>query len=185
MPIDPNEPVARRPRASRNANTGFPVGPALAVVALLGFGYFGSQMIAKGSNVPAPAEAPAHVPFSSVPEESPPDISNRPGMRWVNNAPADLALSSSAFATARTLAAKGEQHLADARSADAAGNSDESRAQRKAAKVAYDTAFTDTAGWEMELLAAYTDKDRQVRDIQRERTRWMDKIIALHKTTGR
>jgi hypothetical protein len=188
MPTDPNEPAGRRPRASRNANTGFPVGAALAVVALLGLGYFGSLMIAEGSNGPGgsgSAEAPAYVPFSSVPEESPPDISNRPGMKWVNNAPADLALSSSAFATARKLAAKGAQHLVDARSADAAGNSDEGRVQRKAAKVAYDTAFTDTAAWEMELLEAYTDKDRQVRDIQRERTKWMDRIIALHKTTGR
>jgi hypothetical protein len=185
MPIDPNEPAGRRPRASRNANAGFPVGAALAVVALLGLGYFGSLMIAEGSNASGPAEAPAYVPFSSVPDESPPDISNRPGMKWVNNAPADLALSSSAFAIARKLAAKGAQHLVDARSADAAGNSDEGRTQRKAAKVAYDTAFTDTAAWEMEILAAYTDKDRQVRDIQRERTKWMDRIIALHKTTGR
>ena len=185
MPVDPNEPAGRRPRASRNANTGFPVGAALAVVALLGLGYFGSQIIAEGSGPSGPTEAPAYVPFSGVPEESPPDISNRPGMKWVNNAPADLALSSSAFATARKLAAKGAQHLVDARSADAAGNSEEGRAQRKAAKVAYDTAFTDTAAWEMDILAAYTDKDRQVRDIQRERTKWMDRIIALHKTTGR
>lgn len=185
MPIDPNEPAAPRPRASRRANTGFPVGGALAVAALLVIGYFGSQMIAAGSADSAAPAAPAYVPFSSIPEESPPDISNRPGMKWVNNAPAGLASSSPAFDKARKLAAEGERLLADARAADAAGKSTEGRAHRKAAKEAYDVAFTDTAAWEMEILAAYTDKDKQVRDIQRERTKWMDRIIALHKTTGR
>ena len=185
MSIDPNEPVARRPRASRSANTGFPVGGALAVAALIAVGYLGSQMIAADSAASATPEAPEYVPFSSIPDESPPDISNRPGMKWVNNAPEGLASSSAAFAKARKLAAEGQKHLADARTADAAGKSDEGRAHRKAAKTAYDDAFTDTAAWELEIIAAYTDKDRQVRDIQRERTAWMDRIIALHKTTGR
>jgi hypothetical protein len=106
-------------------------------------------------------------------------------MKWVNNAPEGLASSSAAFLAARKLAVEGERHLADARAADAAGKSEEGRAHRKEAKVAYDAAFTDTAAWEMEIIASYTDKDRQVRDIQRERTKWMDRIIALHKTTGR
>lgn len=185
MPLDPNEPVGRRPRSSRSAKTGFPVGGALAVVALLAVGYFGSQMISAGTSVPAAPEAPGHVPFSSIPEEAPPDISNRTGMKWVNNAPAGLASSSAAFGKARKLAAEGEKHLADARAADASGKSDEGRSLRRSAKEAYDAAFTDTAAWEMEILAAYTDKDKQVRDIQRERTAWMKRIIALHKTTGR
>ena len=185
MSIDPNEPAGRRPRASRNSNTGFPVGGALAVAGLIVIGYFGSQMIAAESAGSGQTTEPAYVPFSSVPEESPPDITNRPGMKWVNNAPDGLASSSAAFGKARELAAKGEKHLADARLADAAGKSDEGRAHRKDPKLAYDTAFTDTAAWEMEILASYTDKDRQVRDIQRERTKWMDRIIALHKTTGR
>ena len=132
-----------------------------------------------------PSTRTPYAPFPSVPEESPPEISSRPGMKWVNNAPKGLASSSVAFAKARELAAKGAKHLADARTADAAGKSEEARAHRKDAKAAYDAAFTDTAAWEMEILAAYTDKDRQVREIQRERTKWMDRIIALHKTTGR
>ena len=185
MPIDPNEPAGRRPRASRRSNSGFPVGGALAVAALIAIGYFGSQMIEAGSAASAAPEEPAYVPFSNIPEESPPDLSNRTGTKWVNNAPEGLASSSAAFGTARKLAAEGEQHLVDARAADAAGKSEEGRAHRKEAKVAYDAAFTDTAAWEMELLAAYTDKDRQVRDIQKERTGWMKRIIALHKTTGR
>lgn len=185
MPLDPNEPVGRRPRASRSANTGFPVGGALAVVALIVIGYFGSQMIAADSAGSTTTAEDAYVPFSTIPDESPPDISNRRGMKWVNNAPAGLASSSAAFDKARKLAAEGEKLLAAARAADAAGKNSEGRAHRKGAKDAYDAAFTDTAAWEMEILAAYTDKDKQVRDIQRERTKWMDRIIALHKTTGR
>jgi len=142
-------------------------------------------MIAADSAASGQTAEPAYVPFSSIPEESPPDISNRPGMKWVSNAPAGLASSSAAFDKARELAAEGEKLLSDARLADAAGKSEEARALRKEAKLAYDTAFTDTAAWEMEILASYTDRDRQVRDIQRERTKWMDRIIALHKTTGR
>jgi hypothetical protein len=142
-------------------------------------------MIAADFSASEQGAEPAHVPFSGIPDEAPPDISNRPGMKWVNNAPEGLASSSAAFGIARKLAAEGKKHLAEARSADAAGKSDEGRAHRKEAKLAYDTAFTDTAAWEMEIIAAYTDRDRQVRDIQRERTAWMDRIIALHKTTGR
>ena len=185
MPIDPNEPGARRPRASRSANTGFPVGGALAVVALIAVGYFGSQMIAAGSAKPAAPEAPEYVPFSSVPDEAPPDLSNRQGSKWVNTAPEGLASGSAAFARGRELAAKGEKLLADARDADAAGKSSEAREHRKAAKEAFDVAFTDTAPWELEIVSSYTDKDRQVRDIMRERSAWMKRIIALHKTTGR
>ena len=185
MPIDPNEPGARRPRASRSTSTGFPVGGALAVVALIAVGYFGSQMIAAGSAKPAAPEAPEYVPFSSVPDEAPPDLSNRQGSKWVNTAPEGLASGSAAFARGRELAAKGEKLLSDARAADAAGKSSEAREHRKAAKEAFDVAFTDTAPWELEIVSSYTDKDRQVRDIMRERSAWMKRIIALHKTTGR
>ena len=38
---------------------------------------------------------------------------------------------------------------------------------------------------EMEIEAAYSERDRQVEAIKKVRSRWMDKIIALHKTTGR
>jgi hypothetical protein len=37
----------------------------------------------------------------------------------------------------------------------------------------------------MEIEAQYSDRDRQVEKIKKERSRWMQKIIALHKTTGR
>lgn len=139
-------------------------------------------MIATGSAASATPEAPEHVPFSSIPDESPPDISNRPGMKWVNNAPEGLASSSPAFIKARKLAAKGQKHLADAGAADAAGRLDEVRAHRKEAKLAFDSAFTDTAAWELEIIAAYTDRDRQVRDIQNERSMWVKRFSALRRT---
>jgi len=161
----------------------FMVGTVVLVSSLGLFGFGAASML--GSDAGSSVEESGYTPFSSVPDEAPPDISGRKGMKWVRNAPPGLADTSAAFATARLLAAQGEQHLDAARAADAAGDSAEARSLRKQAKEAYDTAFTDTAGWEMELVKAWSDKDIQVRDIQRERTRWMDRIIALHKTTGR
>lgn len=184
MPLEPNEKEERRSRTSRRSNTGFPAGPAVGVVALLIVGYFGSQMISEGA-APPPDPTPGHVPFANVAEEAPPDISNRPGMHWLDNAPPGLADSSAAFAAARKLAAQGEKFLLDARAADAAGDSSKAREFRKQAKAAYDKGFEDTAGWEMEIEAAFSDRDRQVEAIKKERTRWMQRIIALHKTTGR
>ena len=174
----------RRPRGSRSRNTGFPVGPALGVVALIALAYFGTQAI---SVQPAPEPEPEepYVPFSGLAEETGPDPSKRSGARWVDNAPAGLAESSPAFAAARKLAAEGEQHLVAARSADAKGDSSQARELRKQAHASFNQAFEETALWEMEIEGQYTDRDRQVEKIKKERSRWMQKIIALHKTTGR
>lgn len=184
MPVDMKEREERPRRPSRSKNTGFPVGPALGVVALVALAYFGSQLVAQGEAAPPPKK-PAYVPFADVPVEAPPDPSNRPGARWVNNAPEGLAGSSPAFAAARRLAAQGEKLLVDARTADAAGDSSKARDLRKQAHTVYNQAFEDTAVWEMEIEGQFTDRDRQVEAIKKERSRWMQKIIALHKTTGR
>jgi len=174
----------RRPRASRSSRTGFPVGPALGVVALIALAYFGTKAIS-GPPAPEPELKEPYVPFADLPDESAPDPSSRPEARWVDNAPAGLAGSSSAFAAARRLAAEGEQQLVAARAADSKGDSSAARALRKQAHAVYNQAFEDTALWEMEIEGKYSDRDRQVEKIKKERSRWMQKIIALHKTTGR
>ena len=184
MPLEPNEREERRSRRSRRSNTGFPVGPAVGVVGLVVLAYFGSQMIAGGPAAP-PLEVPSHIPFENVKDEAPPDPSNRTGRRWIDEAPPGLAGSSAAFAAARKLAALGEKLLVDARTAAAAGDSSKARTLRKQAHTTFNQAFEDTAAWEMEIEAAYSDRDRQVESIKKERPRWMQKIIALHKTTGR
>jgi len=180
-PEDQEEP---RSRASRNRNTGFPLGPLLGVVALIGLAYFGTQAIAT-EPPPPPEPKAAYVPFADLADEAPPDPSSRPGARWVDNAPPGLSESSPAFAAARKLAAEGEQHLNAARAADAAGDASAARDLRKQAHATYNQAFEDTALWEMEIEGLYSDRDRQVEQIKKERSRWMQKIIALHKTTGR
>ena len=184
MPREPNTQEERQPRSSRSRSTGVPMGPAVAVLALLVVAYFGSQMIAE-SSAPPPAEEPTYVPFANYKDEAPPDPSTRQGKGRVDNAPAGLADRSVAFAAARSLAAQGEKALVDARAADASGDSAKARELRKLAHTTYDQAFTDTAIWEEEIVSKYTDRDRQVKKIMDERSRWMQKIIALHKTTGR
>jgi len=163
------------------------LGPALAVVALIAIAYFGTQAVSlqPDSEPEQEVQGGPYVPFAGLAEESAPDPSKRAGARWVDNAPAGLADSSSVFAAARSLAAEGEQHLLSARSADANGDSSRARELRKQAHAAFNKAFEDTAMWEMEIEGQYTDRDRQVEKIKKERSRWMQKIIALHKTTGR
>ena len=173
----------RRPRSPRSRNTGFPVGPALGVAALIGLAYFGTQAISV-QPAPEPEPAPAYVPFADLKEEAP-DPTKRSGLRWVDNAPAGLAESSAVFAAARLLAAQGDQQLVAARKADSEGNASAARDLRKQAHASFNQAFEDTAMWEMEIEGQYTDRDRQVEKIKKERSRWMQKIIALHKTTGR
>ena len=190
----PEDPEARHARASRSQNSGFPVGLALGVVALIGLAYFGTLLIGGAflggaALVDRAGElegtgGEAFVPFADL-HEAPPDTSARSGARWVDNAPAGLAESSAAFAAARKLAAEGEQHLNAARAADAAGEASKARDFRKQAHTVYNQAFEDTALWEMEIEEKYSDRDRQVEKIKKERSRWMQKIIALHKTTGR
>ena len=181
---DEDDQEERRPRASRNRNAGFPVGPALGVVALIALAYLGTKAIS-AEPAPEPPNKEPYVPFANLAEESAPDPSSRPGARWVDNAPPGLEGTSSAFAAARALAAEGEQHLVSARSADSKGESSAARDFRKQAHAAYNKAFEDTALWEMEIEDKYSDRDRQVEKIKKERSRWMHKIIALHKTTGR
>jgi hypothetical protein len=181
---DDEDQEERRPRASRNRNAGFPVGPALGVVALIALAYLGTKAISVGP-APEPPKKEPYVPFANLAEEGPPDPSSRSGARWVDNAPAGLADSSPAFAAARGLAAEGEGHLVAARSADSKRESSAARDFRKQAHTAYNQAFEDTALWEMEIEDKYSDRDRQVEKIKKERSRWMQKIIALHKTTGR
>jgi hypothetical protein len=174
----------RRPRGSRGRSTGFPVGPALAVVALIALAFFGTKAISV-----KPEEAPVakepYVPFADLPDEAAPDPSARAGVRWVDNAPAGLAKSSPVFAAARLLALEGEQHLVAARAADSKGDASAARDLRKQAHAAYNKAFEDTAMWEMEIEGQHSDRDRQVEKIKKERSRWMQTVIALHKTTGR
>ncbi len=187
MPVrntPPEDQEGRRPRGARSKNTGFPVGPALAVVALIALGVLGTKAVSiKPEQEAAPPEK--YEVFPELEEESAPDPSARSGARWVDNAPAGLAESSVAFAAARRLAAEGEQHLVAARSADAEGASSKARDLRKQAHAVYNQACEDTALWEMEIEGQYSDRDRQVEKIKKERSRWMQKIIALHKTTGR
>jgi len=184
MPLEPNEREERRARTSRRSNTGFPVGPAIGILGLVVVAYLVSQEVTK-SSAESSSKDPSYVPFANVEKEAPPDPSSRPEARWIDKAPPGLADSSPAFAAARTLAAQAGKLLVDARAADAADDSTKARELRKQSHLTYNQAFEDTALWEEEIEAAYSDRDRQVEAIKKERSRWMQKIIALHKTTGR
>ena len=74
-----------------------------------------------------------------------------------------------------------------ASAAKAKANGDHSTWNEKGneAKELYDRAIILTAAWEDQLMEEYGDTDRQVREIMSIRTKWIEKLTVLHKTTGR
>ena len=170
----------RRTRAS---------GPSLLPLAGLGALIAAAILFARmlpddGESTTAAPNEPAHQPFSSVAEEAPPSAGGGAG-RLYNRAPSDLAASYPPWMEALELARKADGIFSEAQEAKRTTDHAGFQAKGRAAKEAYDKAFTMTALWEEQLLESYGDRDRQVRVIVRERNRWIDRVRVLHKTTGR
>ncbi|MDP6762705.1 MAG: hypothetical protein QF860_07565 [Planctomycetota bacterium] len=164
-------------------------GPPIAPIAGLGVLILGAILFARllpdsaATDDGAPPE-PAHRPFSSVAEEAPPAPGGG-GARLYDRAPSDLAASHAPWLEAQEIAREADGLFAQAQQAKQADDHAGFSAKGKAAKETYDRAFEMTAAWEEGLLASYGDRDRQVREIVRERNRWIDRVRVLHKTTGR
>jgi len=181
------EPEERRPRR-RPGQSALPIVPLLALVVMVGAAIWFARLIAGGTPEPAPAEPvkSGYMPFSDVPPEEPPT----PGERVTDSgtyarAPNDLAASNPDWARALELAAEADGYFAQAQKAKADGDHALFNEKGKLAKETYDEAFTLTATWEEELFEKYGERDRQVREIVRARTRWIDRVRVLHKTTSR
>jgi len=147
-----------------------------------------ARMAAK--NKPEEEDAPAKEVqasdiFVGLPEEEPPPPPGGDGSkRMVNVAPANLDQHAD-FQRARELAEQAGNALDSAKKAKAEGDHATWNTKATYAKNLYDEAVTITALWEEELLEKYGDRDRQVKAIMDERSRWFKMLTTLHKTTGR
>jgi len=184
----PEEEGEERRPSRRPGQSGLPIVPIAALVVMVGAAIWFARLIADNTAEPAaaaPAE-PAYVPFADVPLEEPPT----PGERASDGglyarAPNDLAASNPDWARALALASTADGYFAEAQKAKADGDYALFNEKGKLAKETYDEAFTLTAAWEEDLFEKYGERDRQVRQIVRTRTRWIDRVRVLHKTTSR
>ena len=177
----------QRPRR-RPKKQGPPLVPILALIVVMAGAVYLARQAAqnKPEEEPPKEEVRAAEIFGDLPEEEPPDRSGfgQGGRKLTNTAPAGLA-ENPTWIQAQEVAAEAAAVLTVAKGAKAAGDHAVWSEKGNEAKELYDKAIIMTADWEDELMAQYGDKDRQVKAIMNERSKWFDLLRTLHKTTGR
>jgi len=175
-----NEDDAEQPRRGRQSKSGPPIVPILAVLVLIGAAvYIGSRARkakeAEAAPVVNTSNEPA--PFSSVPDEVPPDLAargNRTGIR------ADEAILQDAmWVKAQGLATLGYDIAELSKAANTAGQTAEYQKKAGEAHDKFSEAIEITALWEESLVEKHGDGDPVVKGIMRMRTRWFNQMRKL------
>jgi hypothetical protein len=136
---------------------------------------------------PAPQAAPPEErprPFADLPPDVPPSRRGNGAAPALELAPSGLK-ADPVWVAAVALAREGEGYFDEARTAKNAGQHALANEKGNLARAKFDQAVESTAVFEEELLAKYGDRDPQVRDIKRERTRWFERLDWLLKSVGR
>ncbi|MFT7670732.1 MAG: hypothetical protein ACI8X5_003443 [Planctomycetota bacterium] len=176
--------------SARPKKSGPPFLPIMGLFLLMvGAVYVARLAAQKKTEVEPPKEVQASEIFSGLPIEQPKmrklgsgSTSDEGG----NYEPAPEGLADSLeWKRAQGIAEEAFSVLDLAIKAKSTDNHSEWNEKGKRAKELFDEAITITASWEDELLESYGSKDRQVIAIQKERTKWFDKLRILHKTTSR
>ncbi|MFT7484399.1 MAG: hypothetical protein ACI9F9_000239 [Candidatus Paceibacteria bacterium] len=177
------EPRQRR----RPKKSGPPVLPILGLVVLM----IGAVVVARMAASRPKADDTVHEPkdasavFGDLPVELPPvREKGRAPRRMVDNSPAGLT-DNAQWVKAQGVVLEAAKVLAEAKTAKAAGDHGAWADQGTKSKQLYDEAIIMTADWELGLIEKYGDNDRQVDAIMKERSKWIDMLRILHKTTGR
>ncbi len=162
--------------------------PIFALLVLIAGAIVLARMVAKNEK---PEEKPkekidASAVYGDLPEEEPPVPGARGSgrKRSTNRAPSGLA-DNTKWLEALRIADEAAVIFASAAKSKANGDHSAWNEKGNEAKELYDRAIILTAAWEDELMEKYGDTDRQVREIMSIRTKWIEKLTVLHKTTGR
>jgi hypothetical protein len=179
------EGVERERRPVRPKSTAPLVIPGLIATVLIGVavvaGILNRQELAPE---PLPREQRER-PFAGLPPDVP------PSRRGKDAAPATLELAPSGlkaeavWVAAVELAREGEALFDETLAAKNAGQHALANEKGNLARAKFDQALESTALFEEELLTKYGDRDQQVRDIKRERSRWFERLDWLLKSVGR
>ncbi len=178
----------------------FPVIPAVTLVLLISAALYAAGLASKTRLVAQETAAePEYVPFSSLPEEAPPQRSgggapvySRSARGLGRNADggdeqpaAGSLLDTTVWRGALGEAASGYVLAREAATARAAGNHALFQEKGGAAKRAFDRALIQSVPFVERLMAAHGDADPAVRKALAIQGRWREQLIAFHKTTGR
>lgn len=125
-------------------------------------------------------------PFSDMPPEKPP-AQRSPGSGDSSGPFADPAslLSDAVWQKAVALAQDGEALYQEAVAAKTKGDVETLNEKGREAKAKLDEALESTAQLEEDLIASRGDTDLLVRQVQRTRNTWFDRVRWLHKSTSR
>jgi len=139
---------------------------------------------------PAPAAAqaaedavPGPRPFADMPPEKPPERSSRSGGSFTR-APEGLA-ETAIWVDATALAKEAEDLFQETLTAKTAGDHTKANTKGRVAREKFNQALEMTALWEEELFEKHGDRDPQVREIKRTRTKWFSRLEWLHKGIAR
>jgi hypothetical protein len=175
----------RRPPARRGPTSVAWLG-ILAVVILGGGATLAMLKKQQGQAQTAPpGDAGKSRPFADMPPETPPARSSGGGeSAQPFGSPAAL-LSDPVWQRAVELAEQGEALYQQAVEAKTKGDVPTLNARGNEAKRKLDEALETTAQLEEDLIAERGETDSLVRNVQRVRNRWFDRVRWLHKSTSR
>ena len=194
--------MAQRTPAPSGAKKSFPVVPVLSLVLLVSAALYAAGLAGKvRTSAEKPVQEPGYVPFSSLPEEAPPDRAAGPGgsggrtrgsarLGRAADGSDEVPAAGSLLDDAVWLGAlaEGRQGYALAREAVAArqvGNHALFQEKGGGAKRAFDRALIQSVPWVERLIVRHGDANSSVRKALAIQGRWREQLIAFHKTTGR
>jgi len=159
--------------------------PGLIAVALLGAAV-AVGVLNRSEDEPAQAAeevAPGPRPFADMPPEEPPGKSSSSGGSFTR-APEGLA-NEAIWVEATALAKEAEDLFQKTLTAKRAGDQTTANTHGRAAREKFNQAVEMTALWEEELFEKHGDRDPQVREIKRTRSKWFSRLDWLLKSIAR
>jgi len=174
-----NDDDSDQQRRPARASSGLPIVPILAILLLIAAAvYIGkaAQKDPKKESVAAET-SDEYVPFSSVPDEAPPDLSARGDRTGIRAA--DALLQDANWLSAKTEADLGYELAELSKAANKAGNTSEYQKQAGLAHDKFSEAVSMTAVWEAALIEKHGDGDPVVKVIRKTRDRWFSQMRKL------
>jgi len=184
-----DEPRSRRAPARK----GLPIGPIVILLLLLGGALFFARVIAQSGkdkdDKPVVADT-GYVPFGDLPDETamPPGSHKAGGSaprKDYEAPPPGLLATNQVWLDALKDATEAEILFVEAHEAKLVGGHAEFRDKGIRSKKLFSKLLDSTNALEEEMLETYGDRDPQTREVVRKRSKWIKRLSAISKTTGR
>jgi len=183
-PNERNERTNDRRAPAPKSSLGMYIPILLGAVIVCGVGLAMMTGGPKKAEQPVATTAPASSdPFADLPPEKPPERGPSGGSKYTFIAKAPEGLHENPnWKKALLLAQEGEEIFQLAAQAHAASDRATLNDKGKQARDKFVSAVELTAEWEEELQAKYGDGNVSVREIVKQRSKWIERMTWLHKT---